>query len=163
VFRLIFGSGLAKLLGGDPYWANLTALAYHYETQPLPTPVGWYAHHLPLWFHKQSVVGTYVSELIGPLLMFGTRKYRLLSAGLIPYLQVLIDLTGNYTFLNLLALTLCVPLLDDQFLRRLFPKQLADKIADAATRATPLRYEKRWVIPLATVVIIVSSAQMTAM
>src|SRR5262249_28362933 len=31
VFRLIFGSGLAKLLGGDPYWANLTALAYHYE------------------------------------------------------------------------------------------------------------------------------------
>jgi len=163
VFRLIFGSGLAKLLGGDPYWGDLTALTYHYETQPLPTPLGWYAHHLPRWFHKLSVIGTYVSELIGPPLMFGPRKCRLFSAALMAFLQVLIELTGNLTFLNLLAITLCIPLLDDQILRRIFPKKLADTITTSGQRAAPLRFEKFWIVPLATVVIVVSSAQMTAM
>src|SRR5205085_1660720 len=40
LFRLMFMSGLVKLLSGDPVWRNLTALRYHYETQPLPTWVG---------------------------------------------------------------------------------------------------------------------------
>src|SRR5205823_6122564 len=47
IFRLMFESGAVKLLSGDPTWRNLTALRYHYETQPLPTPVAWYAHQLP--------------------------------------------------------------------------------------------------------------------
>ena len=48
LFRLMLLSGLAKLMSGDPTWRNLTALRYHYETQPLPTPLAWYANLLPL-------------------------------------------------------------------------------------------------------------------
>ncbi len=48
VFRLMFMSGAAKLLSGDHAWRDLTALAYHYETQPLPTPVAWYSTRRPL-------------------------------------------------------------------------------------------------------------------
>ena len=40
-------SGAVKLLSGDATWRNLTALEYHYWTQPLPTPVAWYAAQLP--------------------------------------------------------------------------------------------------------------------
>ena len=36
LFRLVWSSGLVKLTSGDPTWWNLTALAHHYETQPLP-------------------------------------------------------------------------------------------------------------------------------
>ena len=41
VFRLMFMSGVVKLTGGDPNWWNLSALTYHYQTQPLPTPISW--------------------------------------------------------------------------------------------------------------------------
>ena len=33
----MFLSGSVKLLSGDPTWANLSALSYHFQTQPLPT------------------------------------------------------------------------------------------------------------------------------
>src|SRR5207247_7787515 len=46
-FRFIFMSGLVKVLSGDASWINWTALSYHFETQPLPTPLAWYAHQLP--------------------------------------------------------------------------------------------------------------------
>ena len=47
LFRFMFMSGVVKLLSGDPNWWNLSALSYHFLTQPLPTPLAWYAAHLP--------------------------------------------------------------------------------------------------------------------
>ena len=38
MFRFMFMSGVVKLLSGDPSWWNLSALSYHFLTQPLPTP-----------------------------------------------------------------------------------------------------------------------------
>src|SRR2546421_659491 len=58
VFRLMFGSGAVKLASGDPTWRNLTAMAFHYETQPIPTPAAWYAYQLPLWIQKASTAAT---------------------------------------------------------------------------------------------------------
>ena len=43
LFKLMFSSGCVKLSSGDPTWRNLTALTFHYQTQPLPTWIGWYA------------------------------------------------------------------------------------------------------------------------
>ena len=42
LFRLMFFSGVVKLASHDTAWRNLTALHFHYETQPLPTPLAWY-------------------------------------------------------------------------------------------------------------------------
>ena len=44
------------------------ALTYHYETQCIPTPLAWFAHQLPVWWHKLSVVGTFVIEIAAPFL-----------------------------------------------------------------------------------------------
>ena len=49
VFRYFLLAGAVKLLSGDPTWHNLTALEYHFWTQPLPTPLAWYAAQLPPW------------------------------------------------------------------------------------------------------------------
>src|SRR5580700_6109530 len=35
LFRLMFESGCVKLMSADSAWWNLTALRFHYETQPL--------------------------------------------------------------------------------------------------------------------------------
>lgn len=56
------------------------ALTYHYETQCIPTPGAWFAHQLPVWFQKFSVVATYVIEIAIPLLFFAPiRRLRLFA------------------------------------------------------------------------------------
>lgn len=47
-----------------------TALTYHYETQCIPTPLAWFAHQLPVWWQKLSVVGTFTIEIAAPMLFF---------------------------------------------------------------------------------------------
>jgi hypothetical protein len=108
IFRLMLESGAAKLLSGDLTWRNLTALKYHYETQPLPTPVAWYAHQLPILVQKLSVIGVFVVELIAPFFFFTKRQVRIVAALATIALQLMIALTGNYTFFNLLTILLCV-------------------------------------------------------
>lgn len=117
LFRFIFSAGAVKLLSGDPTWRNLTALCYHYETQPLPNRIGWYAHHLPLTMQKLSTLGTFVSELAVPFLALGPEPARLACFALLIFFQGLIFATGNYGFFNILTMVLCVPLLDDRYFR----------------------------------------------
>jgi len=124
LFRLMFESGAVKLLSGDHSWRNLTALAVHYETQPLPTPVAWYVMQAPLWFHRVSVASVFFVELILPFLMFGPRRCKQIAALGTALFQVLILLTGNYTFFNLLTIALCLFLLDDKLLSRWFGNKL---------------------------------------
>lgn len=128
LFRLVFLSGASKLLSGDLAWRNLTALDFHFWTQPLPTVIGWYFHQLPEWFHRISAAAMFAVELASPFLIFAPRRLRFLSAGSIVFLQVLILLTGNYAFFNLLTIALCIPLLDDVLLRRLLPHRLVQRI-----------------------------------
>ncbi len=131
LFRLMFASGCVKLVSGDPAWRTLTALNYHYETQPLPSWLGWYAHQLPGWFQKSSVVLMFAVELVAPFFIFLPRRWRLAAAGAFVGLQVLIALTGNYCFFNLLAVALCLFLLDDAVLQKLLPARFC-KTAFAA-------------------------------
>ena len=118
LFRLMFESGAVKLLSHDPSWHNFTALNFHYETQPIPTPLAWYMHLLPDWFQKMSVGGVFAVELVLPFLMFGPRRLKQFAGiGTIAF-QCLIMLTGNYTFFNLLTIALCLFLFDDAFFAR---------------------------------------------
>ena len=119
MFRLMFSSGMVKLLSGDPSWRDLSALVYHYETQPLPTWIGWYVHQLPELMLNISVVGMLAIELVVPFLILAPRIPRLSCCGIMALLQLGIAVTGNYGFFNLLTLALCIPLLDDHLLRRL--------------------------------------------
>jgi hypothetical protein len=121
LFKLMFMSGMVKLLSGDATWRDLTALSHHYETQPLPNPVSWYAHQLPVGAHQASTAGMLAVELALPFLIFMPRRLRLLPAAAFILLQAAVALTGNYGFFNLLAAILVLSLLDDALLSRLVP------------------------------------------
>ena len=153
----MFSSGCVKLFSGDPNWRNLTALTFHYQTQPLPTWIGWYANQLPLWFQKASCVGMFAIELGAPWLIFAPRRIRFCGGAAIAFLQILILLTGNYTFFNLLTLALCLLLLDDFILVRWIPLKLWPS-SDSVTRHLPLVTRWRWfrfiTVPLAVLVAI---------
>ena len=145
LFKLMFSSGVVKLASGDPTWRHLTALNFHYETQPLPTWVGWYAHQLPEWFQKLSTIVMFFMELIVPFSIFAPRRLRKIGCALLVVFQLLIMATGNYCFFNLLTLALCVLLLEDT----VWPQ-------GPSPRCWP-----RWiVVPVASVMISVSAFQL---
>jgi lipase maturation factor 1 len=118
LFRLMLMSGVVKLTSGDDSWWNLTALRYHYETQPLPTPLAWLAHQGPAWFQAVSTVLMFATEVGAPLLLFAPRRLRLLGVTALVALQLLIGLTGNYCFFNLLTAGLCLLFVDDYVFSR---------------------------------------------
>ncbi len=87
LFRFMLMSGVVKLLSADPSWRNLSALSYHFLTQPLPTPLAWYAAHLPPAFLSCATAGTFVIELGLPFLLFCPRRPRFAAASGILLLQ----------------------------------------------------------------------------
>ncbi|MFY9458107.1 MAG: lipase maturation factor family protein [Candidatus Spechtbacterales bacterium] len=128
LFRFMFISGAVKLLSGDPVWRNLSALNFHYETQPLPNIISWYAHQLPEWIQKTSAGTMFFIQLVLPFLIFAPRRLRFFAAFAIILLESLIFFTGNYNFFNILTISLCIFLLDDTFIRRFFPKKFGLRI-----------------------------------
>ena len=146
LFRLMFLSGVTKLASGDPAWRHLSALDYHFWTQPLPTWPAWYAQWTPAWMHRAMTLVILALELLVPWLIFVPerwRRARYVGCALLVLGQLAIALTGNYGFFNLLAIVLCVPLLDDGVLERVLPLRLA------ATEPEPRwqRYAIRGVAP----------------
>jgi lipase maturation factor 1 len=118
LFRLMFMSGAVKLLSHDKTWRDLSALSFHYWTQPLPNRISWYMEQLPEWFQRMSTAFVLGVEVGIPFLIFAPRRLRIFGAKWLLILQVLIFLTGNYTFFNLLAMALCVFLFDDRSFER---------------------------------------------
>jgi predicted DCC family thiol-disulfide oxidoreductase YuxK len=127
VFRYLFLAGVVKLLSGDPTWHTLTALEYHFWTQPLPTPLAWYASQLPPWLLIGGTAATLAIELGSVFLIFLPRRLRAAAACCVLLLQSLIVLTGNYNFFNLLTMLMCVFLFDDAALHRLAPRWLESR------------------------------------
>jgi predicted DCC family thiol-disulfide oxidoreductase YuxK len=124
LFRFMFLSGAVKLLSGDPTWANLSALSYYFQTEPLPTPLAWYAHHLPHAVLTAATGATLFIEIGLPFLIFFPRRLRFVAAFGTLLLQVVIFLTGNYAFFNLLTMALCLVLFDDAALRAVLPNRV---------------------------------------
>ncbi|CAK9830486.1 Lipase maturation factor 2 [Anthophora retusa] len=116
LFRLMFSSGVVKLTSGCPVWWKLNALNVHFESQCIPTPLAWYAHHLPTWFLRFTTAVVNIFELVIPFLFFfPNRKVRIIAFYTQVLLQIHIIATGNYNFFNFLTICLCISLLDDQF------------------------------------------------
>ena len=134
LFKLMLISGVVKLISGDDSWWNLTALDYHYWSQPLPTVFGWWADKSPEWFKHFSVAFCLVVESIVPFFIWAPRRLRLIAAGLMIFLQLVIALTGNYCFFNLLTIALCLLLIDDAVVASLCRGALLRRIRSTATQ-----------------------------
>ncbi len=160
LFRLMFSSGVVKLASGDPTWRNLTALRFHFETQPLPTWIGWWAHQLPDSLKTGMTAVMFFIELAVPFLIFAPRRLRLTAFTLLVLLQLGIALTGNYAFFNLLTIALCLLLLDDA----VWPRKWREKVlrgGDGKSRSDARRWPG-WLIKPAGVVALLFSTMSLA-
>ncbi len=159
LFKLMFSSGIVKLSSGDETWKTLTALNHHYETTPIATWTSWYFHQAPEWFQKVSTLIMFFGELVAPFFIFAPRRLRHIGFWILLILQALIAGTGNYAYFNLLAMVLCITLLDDH----VWLKGLKNK------RKTPIHDEpgqkrRPWsfalIFPIAFVFLTISTVQM---
>jgi lipase maturation factor 1 len=116
LFRFHLQAGAVKLQSGDVNWHNLTALCYHYQTQPIPNTTAWYAHKLPLWFQKVSCLAMLVIEIPLAFGVFGSPEMRLVVFFCFFGLQLFIWLTGNFSYLNYMTAVLSVLLISDHVL-----------------------------------------------
>jgi hypothetical protein len=121
VFKLFFFGGLVKLTSGDDTWRDGTALTYHYWTQPLPNPLSWPVDALPGWMHAGSMWLMFGLELVVPFWLVLGSRWRRAAAPCLMSLLVLLALTGNYGWFQLLGLVLCLTLLDDGVWHRILP------------------------------------------
>ncbi len=149
VFKLMFLAGWVKLASGDPSWRNLTALTYHYWTQPLPLASAWYANLLPLWFQKFSCAVMLAIELAVPFLIWLGARARTIAAIAFIALMGLIAGTGNFAFFNWLTIVLCFWLISDAAWAKFFAlpgvREFVRQGADVEAPRVPVRFSRGWV------------------
>ncbi len=112
LFRLELGAGLIKWRGGRE-WRDLTALDYHHETQPMPGPFSWHAHHLPRWWHRVEVVGNHVTQLAVPWLLWLPQPMPSIAGLVVVLTQGWLVVTGNFAWLNWAAMVLGAAMVSD--------------------------------------------------
>ena len=134
LFRNMFGAGLIKLRGDD-CWRDLTCLDYHYETQPIPNPLSWFAHHLSDRFHRVETFGNHVVELVVPFLYFAPQPWSSAAGAVTIGFMGWLMLTGNFAWLNALTIVLAIATFSDGLLEAALP------VSVPATVATPLYLE----------------------
>jgi hypothetical protein len=155
-FRLMFSSGFVKLRSGDRNWRHLTALRHHYETQPLPTWTAWVLRQAPGWFHKGSAVLMFAIELVAPVFVFVPGPFSYWAGVTFVFLMLLIMLTGNYCFFNLLGIALSILLFDDACWWPLL-KNVWPEVQFAATASISLGWPNWATIPLAVILALLSA------
>jgi hypothetical protein len=154
--RIMWGAGLIKLRG-DPCWSNLTCLDFHFETQPIPSPLTAAFHFLPAWLHKLGVLFNHVVELAAPFLVLAPWwRARYVGGALMLALQLVLIASGNLSFLNWLTLVPILACFDDRLWRRLLPRRIVARVERARAAAIPSRTQGATVAVVAVMVALLS-------
>ncbi|MFP5519025.1 MAG: lipase maturation factor family protein [Bdellovibrionia bacterium] len=115
LFKLLFGSGLSKLLSKEKSWRELSALNFHFWTQPLPNAGAYFMHQLPANIKKVITALVLAVEILVPFMFFASAEYKLIAAVIILIFQLFIFVTGNFTFFNILTSALTLTLVADTY------------------------------------------------
>ncbi|BAS08221.1 lipase maturation factor 1 [Arthrobacter sp. Hiyo4] len=136
VFRLEFGAGMIKIRGGRE-WRDLTALYYHHETQPMPGPLSRQAHLLPKPFHRLEVLGNHFAQLVVPFFLFAPQPVASAAAGIIIFTQLWLVASGNFAWLNWMAIVLAFAAVSDPVAHAVLPFLPLDGDPGEGSRGSP--------------------------
>lgn len=116
VFRILFETGFGRLTAPGGVWRDLKYAGSIHETTPFPTVLAFYDQTLPsVWRMAQSAFAL-VAELGAAILVFFGRRARVVGVCLFIALQLGIELTSNFGWLNFLTVALCLVMFDDRLL-----------------------------------------------
>ena len=146
VIRIYLGAGLIKLRG-DNCWTDLTALEYHFETQPIPNPFSRFFHHLPNIVLKTGTILTHVVQVGVPWLILAPWELRSIAGAILIGFQLILMISGNLSFLNLVTIIPTIPVLTDQAWSYVMPSVVRHQASMAAANAWTFPYHA-WVYAL---------------
>jgi hypothetical protein len=154
IFRISLGAGLIKVRGSS-CWRDKTCLYYHFETQPVPSPLSFVFHFLPrdlqrqmvdvdLWVQLYTIALVLVPvELVALLLSLSSSslplpssvaRWMLRAGGFLQVgFMVGILLSGNFAFLNHLTIIPGLACLDDGC----FPRWLVANVVGTSPSPVP--------------------------
>jgi hypothetical protein len=155
IFRIMVGAALIKLRG-DSVWRDLTALYYHFETQPIPNPLSRWFCFLPHGILKDGVLFNFLAELIAPWFAFYPRVARRIAGAIIVLFQFTLILGGNLSFLNWLTIVPALACFDDGFWAKLLPRAFVNRAAAAAATAQPSRPMQRAALVVVAIIGVLS-------
>jgi len=155
-FRISIGAGMIKIRG-DSCWTQKTCLLYHFETQPIPSPLSFVFHFLPGWMLQRAVdldlfVQVYTSWFVVlPTLRIASHRSNLLQSltGISLFLVRMggyiqagfmanIALSGNMSMLNHLTILPALACLDDDC----YPSWLKSILLDGFSKTNSHRQPK---------------------
>jgi len=151
-FRLHLGSGLIKLRA-DPCWKDLTCLNYHFETQPIPSPLSPYWHFLPKPILKLGVLWTHFVQIIVPFFLFIPGIPRIIAGLLLLLFQIQLILSGNLSILNYISIVSIIAAFNDEFLSNLLPSFIVNKANGASLAAIPAINYAAWIFFIIVVIL----------
>jgi hypothetical protein len=143
--RMHLGSGLIKLKA-DQCWKDLTCLNYHFETQPIPSPLSPYWHFLPKTILKVGVLWTHIVQIIVPIFLFIPGIPRIIAGALLILFQIQLMLSGNLSFLNIVTIAPIVAVFNDGFLSKIMPDFIVHKSNEAVLLAAPTINYASWIL-----------------
>ena len=113
------------------------AMSYHFFTQPIPNPLSWFLHQLPHPLLCLTTIFTFGIELLLPFaLLLPQPKVRLTASLGFLSLMLLIAVTGNYAFFNLLTIALCLAPIENRY----YPSRLQPKTIPLPYTPVPWRH-----------------------
>lgn len=141
LFKVFFQSGIAKWKSSTGDWFDGSAMAHYYETAPIPTPLAWYAHHLPSGWHLLESWWTLFFELVLVWGVFLGRVPRTVALTAFSAFLVIDFATANYGFFVPLTAVWCLLLLPGSRTRSIWARLCASlrRSPSTPTAAAPSR------------------------
>jgi len=160
LFRLYVESGVAKLFWGPESWSGLEAMGRYYQTAPIPTILGWYAHFLPEGWHKFETGATLFIEILLPALFFSGKWPKRIAFVVFTGFQIGIILTANYGIFCYTTICLHLFLLTDRDILTVgrYLPIIKKRIPDVLPKFHVIK-PKIWIYPIAVIIIIFSSIE----
>ena len=97
LFKLVWSSGVVKITSHDPTWQNLTALDFHFWTQPIPHQGAWYIYQLGPTFRLIGVWLNHFVELAMPWLFIFSLSRTLTCLWLILTTTIMLLFVDDYS------------------------------------------------------------------
>jgi len=111
VFRVMFGFGKQKFIGSTS--KDLAYLKGFLVSQPLPSPLGWYAQKLPVALLRPLVLFMFLVEIPIPFFALIPGPLSIVCAVTTVFLMIGIQAMGSFGYFSILTIAACIPLFDN--------------------------------------------------
>ena len=118
-FRLWFCMGINKFYMPLDVWTDFSFFDYYFHAQPMPSALAPLFDDFPKALKTVAHMGLLIAELIVPFFVFGGKYFRLLAFYCFVLISVLIQLSGNFGYFNILSIVLAILILKDRDLHLL--------------------------------------------